>query len=323
MVNKIIVTGSSGLIGQAMFQFIKEKKLTQNYHLIPLSSKDCNLENWEETIVWFQNHSDDCDIVIHLAASVGGLYKNVNENTGMFEKNIKINMNVLKAVHQSGITRMISCLSTCIFPDEIRQYPITEEMLHHGPPHFSNQGYAYAKRMLEVQTRMFNEQYNTNYICIIPTNVYGMFDNFSLENGHVIPSLIHQCYLAKKENRTFPVKGSGKPLRQFIFNMDIAEIIFHFIENNYKENTNIILSTDPKDEISIHDVALEIAKCFDFDSNQICFDSNYIDGQFQKTVSNERLKKILLNSNFKFTCFTKGIEKTIQWFIQNVETCRK
>ena len=115
MVKKIIVTGSSGLIGQAMFQFIKEKKLTENYHLIPLSSKDCNLENWEETIVWFQNHSDDCDIVIHLAASVGGLYKNVNENTGMFEKNIKINMNVLKAVHQSGITRMISCLSTCIF----------------------------------------------------------------------------------------------------------------------------------------------------------------------------------------------------------------
>ena len=81
MVKKIIVTGSSGLIGQAMFQFIKEKKLTENYHLIPLSSKDCNLENWEETIVWFQNHSDDCDIVIHLAASVGGLYKNVNENT--------------------------------------------------------------------------------------------------------------------------------------------------------------------------------------------------------------------------------------------------
>ena len=98
----------------------------------------------------------------------------------------------------------------------------------------------------------------------------------------------------EKENRTFPVKGSGKPLRQFIFNMDIAEIIFHFIENNYKENTNIILSTDPKDEISIHDVALEIAKCFDFDSNQICFDSNYIDGQFQKTVSNERLKKNII-----------------------------
>ena len=93
-------------------------------------------------------------------------------------------------------------------------------MLHNGPPHTSNSGYAWAKRMLEVQSRLYREQFGRNYSCIIPTNIYGPHDNFSLEDGHVIPALIHRCYLAKQRGERFIVKGSGTPMRQFIYSLD-------------------------------------------------------------------------------------------------------
>ena len=104
-------------------------------------------------------------------------------------------------------------------------YPINESMLHNGPPHSSNDAYAYAKRMLEIHSKAYNEQYNDNFVCIIPTNLYGPYDNYNLQDSHVIPGLIHKCYLAKKENKPFYVWGSGKPLRQFIFSEDLAELI--------------------------------------------------------------------------------------------------
>ena len=91
------------------------------------------------------------------------------------------------------VKKLVSCLSTCIFPDKVK-YPITEEDLHSGPPHNSNNGYAYAKRLLDIHSEMYREQNDCNFICVIPTNIYGEHDNFSLMDGHVIPALIHRCY---------------------------------------------------------------------------------------------------------------------------------
>ena len=116
---------------------------------------------------------------------------------------------------------MIAILSTCIFPDKTN-YPINEKMLHDGPPHKSNEEYAYAKRILQIHCNAYNKQYNRNYICVIPTNIYGKFDNFSIDHGHVIPSLIHKAYLAKKNNITLIVNGTGTALRQFIYSEDLA-----------------------------------------------------------------------------------------------------
>ena len=99
----------------------------------------------------------------------------------MFEINVLINLNVIRVCHKLKVKKLISCLSTCIFPDKVK-YPINEGMLHKGSPHDSNYGYAYAKRMLEIHSRLYREQYNDNFICIIPTNIYGEHDNFNLNN---------------------------------------------------------------------------------------------------------------------------------------------
>ena len=136
-------------------------------------------------------------------------------------------------------------------------------MLHQGEPHNSNEGYAYAKRMLEIQSKKYCEEFKDNFICIIPTNIYGENDNFSLEDGHVIPALIHKCYLAKNNNKKFVVRGSGKALRQFIYSKDLAELIM-WVLDKYDDRENIILSVSEKDEVSIEYVARLIAKNFEY-----------------------------------------------------------
>merc|ERR1711998_570048 len=160
-----------------------------------------------------------------------------------------MNYNVLKVCHILKIKKVVSCLSTCIFPDDTN-YPINESMLHSGPPHNSNDAYAYSKRLLEIHSKAYQEQYGDNFICVIPTNIYGENDNYSIEGGHVIPGLIHKCYLAKKNNEKFMVWGSGKPLRQFIYSQDLGRLIMWVLEK-YQKKDSIILSVGEKEEVSI------------------------------------------------------------------------
>jgi len=226
---------------------------------------------------------------------------------------------MLSVVHMKlGVKQCISCLSTCIFLDAVK-YPITEDQLHNGPPHPSNDAYAYAKRFIDIQNRAYNEQYGLNYFCIIPCNIYGRHDNFSLKNGHVLPALIHRCYLAKKDKQPFLVKGTGKPLRQFIHNEDLGQIYNEDIDS-YNGTDNIIISSNPEDEVSIRDVALEIARNFDYEDH-IQFDDSFADGQYKKTVSNKRLAGVL--GKLKFTNINMGIKDTVQWFVQNYDKARK
>ena len=172
MVEKILVTGGTGLIGKAIQNISKN----YDYKFIFIGSNDCDLTNYNDTFNFFDFIKPD--YVLHLAACVGGLFKNMNNKVEMYEKNILINNNVLKSCHLLNVKKVISCLSTCIFPDKT-SYPIDESMLHDGPPHNSNDAYAYAKRMLEIQSKAYQQQYNKNFICIIPTNIYGPYDNYS------------------------------------------------------------------------------------------------------------------------------------------------
>jgi len=307
---KILVTGGSGLIGSAL------KKISSNYsyEFIFLNSKDADLTNQEATKILFDLHKPD--YVIHLAANVGGLFKNMNYKVDMFEKNLMINYNVIKSCYENNVEKSINCLSTCIFPNKTT-YPINEDMLHNGPPHNSNDAYAYAKRMLEVQTTIYNNEKDTNYICVIPTNIYGEGDNYSLENGHVIPALIHRCYLAKKNNEDFIVKGSGKPLRQFIYSQDLAKLFMWTLEN-FREKTPLILSV--KDEISIEKVAILISKEFNYEY-RMKFDTSFSDGQFKKTADNTKLMNLI--GDFQFTPIEEGIKNSVKWFIENYDTARK
>jgi GDP-L-fucose synthase len=307
---KILVTGGTGLVGSA----IKTISKNYDYDFIFLSSKDCDLTNYTDTFELFSKYEPDC--VIHLAACVGGLFKNMKYKVDMFEKNILINTNVLKVCHEFGVKKVVSCLSTCIFPDKTT-YPIDEMMLHNGAPHFSNDAYAYAKRMLDVQSRAYQEQYNDNFICVIPTNIYGPHDNFNLQDSHVIPGLIHKCYLAKQMGEPFVIAGTGTPLRQFIYSEDLAILILWALEN-YSEIEPIILSVPESEEKSINFVATCIAKKFNYEN--LIFDKEKPDGQFKKTANNSKLLERI--QNFAFTPIEEGISKTVEWFMANYKNSR-
>ena len=122
--------------------------------------------------------------MIHLAALVGGLFANMSANCDFFRNNMKMNDNILSSSHKHKVEKVVSCLSTCIFPDKT-SYPIDETMVHNGPPHNSNFGYSYAKRMIDVQNRAYHEQHGCQFTSIIPCNVFGPHDNFNIQQGRV------------------------------------------------------------------------------------------------------------------------------------------
>lgn len=311
---KVLVTGGSGLVGMG----IKNNK-NNNHEFIFLSSKDGDLTDYDVCKKLFINYCPD--VVIHLAANVGGLYKNMKQPVEMLNSNMEMNSNIVKCCHQFNVKKAFFCLSTCIFPDKTT-YPIDESMLHKGEPHSSNFAYAYAKRMLEIQCRAYNQQYGTQFICIIPTNIYGKYDNFNLEDSHVIPGLIHKAYLAKKNNQPFVLKGSGKAFRQFIYADDMAKLILYMIDN-YNKTDSIILSVDMDREVSIETIAVIITNKFGIE--KIKYDTSFSDGQYKKTANNAKLRNFLQEHNisFEFTPIDIGLNDTIDWFIENYEICRK
>uniref|UniRef100_A0A8B9JBL0 GDP-L-fucose synthase n=1 Tax=Astyanax mexicanus TaxID=7994 RepID=A0A8B9JBL0_ASTMX len=236
---RVMVTGGSGLVGKAIEHVLKEEGgAREEEEWICLSSKDANLIDVAETTALFQKHRPTH--VIHLAAMVGGLFKNMRQNLDFWRNNMYINDNVLQAAHDFDVVKVVSCLSTCIFPDKTT-YPINETMIHNGPPHESNFGYAYAKRMIDVHNRAYFTQYGRRYTSVIPTNVFGPHDNFNIEDGHVLPGLIHKTYIAKKEGTSLQVWGSGRPRRQFIYSLDLARLIL-WVLREYNEVDPIILS---------------------------------------------------------------------------------
>jgi GDP-L-fucose synthase len=209
--------------------------------------------------------------------------------------------------------KLVSCLSTCIFP-HLTSYPIDESMIHDGPPHASNEGYSYAKRMLEVHSRLCRAAHGVDFVSVVPTNVYGQHDNFSLQHSHVIPGLIHRAVLAKQSGTPFCVAGTGTPLRQFIYSKDLARLLLWALRN-YSSPEPLILSCDEADEVSIGDAAAIIADAVGV-QGPILFDATKPDGQHKKTASNARLKA-LYPGKLAFTPLRDGIQATVAWFTTN------
>jgi GDP-L-fucose synthase len=309
---RLLVTGANGLVGS---QF--------NGDVVQITSKICDLRNTKDTDSIFNFYTDKntqgeqvVDKVIHCAAKVGGVGGNMNYKGEFFYDNIMINTNVIEAARKAGVEKLVAFLSTCVFPNDV-EYPLTESKIHLGPPHFSNDAYAYAKRMADVQIRVYREQYGLNYTSVVPTNIYGINDNFNIENGHVIPSLIHKCYIARETNTPLVIWGSGKPLREFIYNKDVAKLTEWVLEN-YNENEPIILSTS--EEISIKDVVGMITELMNF-KGEIIFDSTKPNGQYRKPSDNSKIKHYL--PDFKFTPIYDGLKETIKWFESNYNKIRK
>lgn len=305
---KTLVTGANGLLGSALKKELGNKGEYYN------GRRDCNFLKPKDVKAAFLVNHDEWETIIHSAAFVGGVKANMENNKQFFEDNYNMNKNVLEAAYQYKIPNFVSILSTCVFPDKKVSYPLTAEQIENGAPHPSNYGYSYAKRLLGYETAMYRNLTGLNWISVIPTNVFGMEDNFHLEKSHLIPGLIHKAYLAKRDNTDFIVWGDGTPLRQFIYSEDLAKLILWALEN-WKSDIPF-MAVNPK-EYSVKEVAFLIAKIFEIDEKSIIFDINKPSGQFKKTASTDAPK------DFKFTSLEEGLRKTINWFIENYETARK
>jgi len=298
-----LVTGAKGLIGSNFEGDIKLKCAGRH-----------NLTSWIQVDHIF--HNKKVDTVIHCAAKVGGIGSNINANADYFRENVLINTHIIEACRIHKVKNLITFLSTCIFPESI-DFPYTPEKLHLGPPHKSNEGYAYSKRMMETQIRLYNEQYDTNYKSVVPCNVYGNNDNFSLTHGHVIPMLIHKCFLAQRNETDLIIWGDGSPLREFIYVKDVIFLTEQVLEK-YRGNLPVILS--PSEEIKIKDLVDLIVSLFNF-KGKVIFDKTKPNGQYRKPSDNNIIRELV--PDFKFTPIEEGLKNTIEWFIDNYENIRK
>ena len=304
--NKVI-TGSAGLLGSEIIKIEPGS--------IGLTSADCDLTESNHAILTLEEGR--VDTVIHCAARVGGVKANTDYVADFFNDNIKMNMNVLEACRERKL-KLVSVLSTCIYPDApYVKYPLTEEQLHMGPPHTSNFGYAYAKRMLEVQSRAYRHQFGCNFISVIPNNLYGINDNYDLANGHVIPALIRKFHEAIITGRKeVVIWGSGKPLREFTFARDAANIVL-WLADNYDGEKPVNIGNP--EQVSIENLVLAISGEMRY-KGTIRFDNTMPDGQFKKPSSNQFLRS--LGWKGEYTPLHVGLKETINSFQERYPNVR-
>lgn len=299
---RILVTGSTGLVGRC---FTGDKFIRSTL---------CDLTDPRQADNLFRSVKPDA--VIHCAAKVGGLQANMTQKGDFFYQNIMMNTNVIESARKYGVKKLISFLSTCVFPNDV-EYPLSPEKIHLGKPHYSNDAYAYAKRMSDIQIQAYREQFGCEYFSVIPTNIYGPGDNYNLQNGHVVPTLIHKFYLAKKNNTPVEIWGTGKPLREFIYSEDVANLTSRLLEN-YSGSDPVILSTSQ--EVSIAELAEIIKNSINY-KGKIIYQKEKPDGQFRKPSDNSVIKDLF--PDFKFTPIEEGIQKSIDWFERNYTEARK
>jgi Nucleoside-diphosphate-sugar epimerases len=230
MKEKILVTGGTGLIGKYL------QKIMGNAEYV--SSKDYNLLNENEVSKMFLEIKPS--IVVHLAALVGGIHHNIEEPVRYFEENIIMNTLVLKESYKNNVKKFTGILSSCIYPDNLNNYPIKEDKLLEGAPHSDLFSYSYAKRCLAIQIDMYNKKYKTNYNYLIPCNLYGEFDKFDPIKGHFVGALIEKIINAqRKKKESITLFGDGKPFRQFMHARDVANLINKMILEDKFYNMNI------------------------------------------------------------------------------------
>jgi len=297
--NSVVVSGGTGFIGARL----KNHRPKWTY----LSSRDYDLLNKEECNQMFKEHQPDA--IIHLAAKVGGIKENANNQASFYYENIMINTNILECAHRNNVKRTLSSLSTCAFPDVVSKYPFLEEDLFKGPPAKTNFSYGYTKRALHVQAVSYRKQYGLNYSTFCPSNIYGPGDNFNSESSHFIPALIKKIAEAK-EGDTLELWGTGTPLRQQLYIDDLVEIIPLLLE---KHNSDMPIIVAPNENLSISEMANILHK--NVKKNVKIVYNNRLEGQFRKDGSSKKLLKLL--GGFNFTKFEDGVTKTYEWYKQN------
>ena len=318
MNDKIIILGGDGLVGST---FNYGKRLNRN---------DADLTDYESTYELIKKHKPLW--VINCAGKVGGIKANMDNGFDFLEKNTLINLNVIKACRENKVPNLISFLSTCIFPDFYSQQGrLSEEHLHQGEPHESNYPYAYSKRMIDIMSRVARNE-GFNYSCLVPTNLYGINDNYDLESSHLVPALIRKLtesllhtLLDDTDTSKMPIEvwGSGQPIREFLFAEDIPVICNAIIENDIRFD-NLIISNEP---ISINSLLSVMIHCY---QNILSFldtglEFNWIptynmempDGQFAKITDQTKYENLInepldkIGKGFNLTPLSEGLNQTI------------
>jgi GDP-L-fucose synthase len=286
----ILVTGGTSTVGKHLKEILPDA--------VYISSKECDLTDIK-MVRWLIS-SYTPNIVVHLAAKVGGIQDNIAKPAEYFDDNILMNTNILKVSHEYNVKRFIGILSTCIYPDKVDSYPMKEEVMFDGPPTPTNFSYGYAKRALAVQIEAYNKQYGTEYNYITPCNLYSEYDNFDNDKKmHFITALLKKI---KTSDGELNLLGTGKPLRQFMYAGDLAKVIKLTIENDVTENFNIAYPVNQ----SINDLAEKALGSLK-KNYYIRYNNPELDGQYRKDV--DTTKMLSLFPEFEFTSYEEGIKK--------------
>jgi len=302
--DKILVLGSLGLVGSAIVRELTK----QNYGnlLTPIRS-ELNLLNQQSVLDYFALHKPQH--VFLAAAKVGGIHANNTYRADFIWENLAIQNNVFEAAHKFSVDRLLFLGSSCIYPKNAPQ-PMREDSLLTSPLEPTNEPYAIAKIAGLKTAESFRRQYGRHYFSVMPTNLYGVNDNFHLENSHVIPGLIARMDEAmKKGDATFEVWGTGEPRREFLYVDDMARACIH-VMNMKAEDVPDLLNIGTGEDISIGELALMIKNLLGF-KGEIIFNPNQPDGTMRKLMDVSRIHA--LGWKHQVT-LEEGLKKTIEFF---------
>jgi len=302
---RLLITGGAGFLGSHVVEKLKKNRCGNIF--IP-RSKDYDLV--KEDAVTRVYEDAEPDIVIHLAAKVGGIGANRANPGKFFYDNLMMGAQVMEIGRQMKIEKFVAISTICAYP-KFTPVPFKEENLWNGYPEETNAPYGLAKKMLLVQSQAYRQQYGFNSICLFPVNLYGPRDNFDPESSHVIPALIKKCIDAVRNNDSqIIVWGTGKPTREFLYVEDAAEGILLATE---KYNKSEPINLGAGFEISIYDLVNLIVKFTGF-TEKIVWDNSRPDGQPRRTLDVTRAEKEI---RFKAkTGFEEGLRKTIEWYMK-------
>ena len=300
----VLVTGGHGFLGTHLVNELKN--LSPKDIIVPKSSEN-DLREYEECV----KVSKNVDIVIHLAANVGGIGYNRDNPANLFDDNILMSVNMMRAARVNGVKKYLALGTICAYP-KFTPVPFKEKDLWMGYPEETNAPYGLAKKMQLVQAQAYRQQYGFNAIFLLPVNLYGPGDNFDPKSSHVIPALIKKFVEAKENNqKEVVVWGTGKPTREFLYVKDAAKGIILAVE---KYNKSEPVNLGAGFEISIKDLAELIKKLTDFKGN-IIWDKTKPDGQPRRKLDVTKAEE-----EFGFTANTQfevGLRETINWYLEN------